>query len=752
MRLLKDTPFEAAWLVWEPRHREHALTVAVKASYELPATGAATLCSEQELLTGDLYVDDDVEKGLRWASDLEPLKPCGEAFVVGSFQAPGGQSVERSLAAFAVGDIKKAVAVTGDRVRKRGATPTPFSTMPLSWERSYGGPSHEANPVGRGIAPDLDTGEVILPNVEDPQATLEGGAPQAKTWGIGPMPKGFRARRQHAGTYDERWLQTRYPGYADDLDYRLFLAAPEDQRAPGYFDGNEIIELRNLHPKHPELRCWLPGDRAQAFVSRAGVLTDVGLRLDTIAIDADRGRASLVWRGVLPVPDPALADIDHLFVVHQLRNDRHSLDHYTRWFQRVLDAEKDPEAEAQPTPPAASAPSAPSAQAPSAEAMFDQDPSMTLRSDAGLSAAIAAELARRGDAIGAAAFRPVFEDALGLPERANEELSPEELRQLEMSGALEGFIEAEPEPAVDPRRDRVRDAIRAGESCAKWDLADVDLSGLDLGGGDFTGAILARANLGRVHAAGARFDGATLTRADLTEGSFQDTSFEGADLSMATAEMARFAGCRFDHVTGPECYLREARFARCTFAQSELVDCDLGDTLFDECRLDGADLSGSFLERARFARCTLVDAWLERVQAQHSVFDGCDASLLRASEEADFEHASFKRANLDGARFSTSRLRRAGFGGATLRRADFREAMLAEASFLGCVMQKAKLDGAALAQASLMKSDLFQASFAGANLAGADLRGANLFQAELLGANVEGARLDLAVLDGTRLA
>lgn len=776
MELLKDTPFEAGWLVWEARPQEQLLTVVVKATYELPAEGEATLAEEQEFPTGDLYEDDDVERALRWASDLEPLKPCGECYVVGSFHSQSGQLVERSLASLRVGSLEKTVAVTGDRAWKGGgpSAPTPFSTMPLSWERSFGGPGHAANPVGRGLAPDPESGQISLPNVEDPSATIEGGNKSPRPFGLGPIARSEQSRARYAGTYDARWLRERYPGYAEDLDYRLFLAATEDQRIEGFFRGDEELELRHLHPAHASVKACLPGHRAQAFLCRGGELTDVGLRLDTIVIDADAGRAHLVWRGVQPVADASLADVDELFVVHQEPADRHAMGDYADWYQRAKAAGEDPEAEAEPPPPAAMRLSLNAITAEIArrqrERDADPDPeqpfvdpkalgakwahldqAMTVGGDdAALQASVAQEIARRREDDKAAAFRPVFANALGedMVMKREPEVSAEEQLELEMALAL-GELDETP---TDAGRLRVRAAFQDKESCAGWDLSGADLSGLDLSDMDFTGALLTQANLSGTHARGACFDEANLASAELSHAVFRDTSFVGADLSPVRAESVRFDDCRLTEVTANESFFRGAHFTRCTFERAELTDSEFGEAVFEECTLDGADLSQARLEAARFVRCSLVDAWLEGVQAPQVIFDGCDCTLMRASEEADLTGASFKQATLDGARFGTSKLRGAVFTLASLSRADFRGALLAQAKLVGCVMRKACFDDAVLVQATLMKSDLYQARFERANLAHADLRGASLFQAELFGANLDDARLDLAVLDGTRIA
>lgn len=778
MELIKETPLEVGWLVWEPNPGRTALTVVVKATFDLPAEGDATLASEQRLLEGDEHHEDDIEQSLGWASDLEPLKPRGECYVVGSFHAPHGLPVDRSALSFTIGPVSKQLAVIGDRVWRAGraSEPRPFTTMPLRWERSFGGAGVPANPLGRGLGKEL-------PNIESVGAQIQARDQHPPPAGCAPIPRTWKARMRWAGTYDADWLAQRYPGLAEDVDYRLFMCAPEDQRIEGFWRGDEVLLLRHLHPVHPKVTSRLPDIRANAFLANAeGTLTDVGLRLDTIVIDADAGQAVCLWRGLTDVRAD-LAGIEHLFVVHQEGGETQKLADYEAAYRAALDAAAKADEDEEPeTPPdfpedmptmygtadAASVRAELARRAAAVAALATEkqpfvdpeapgakwahlDQAMTaLGDDAALTASLSAELEKRRQEERSAAFRPVFEDALGIAPRppAEPELTPEELLDLEMLDALGDLGDGEEQ---DDRK-RVKAAVRAGESCAGWELFGVDLSGLELTGGDFTGALLARANLSGVYARDATFDGASLIECELSHAVFEGCSFVETDLSPARAERIRMSGCTLDGATAADTYFSNARFVRCTFVGADFTASDLTEAHFEECSLDSIDLSSARIPKAQFIACTLVDAWLEGVNAERAVFDRCDCTLLRASEGAVFEGASFKRAKLEGARFSTSKLRGADFSLAYMPRADFSGALLAQAKLMGCDLRAARFDGAILVQASLLKSNLHQARFENANLKHADLRGCNLFQAELLGAELSDARFDLAYLHGTRIA
>lgn len=756
MELIKDTELEVAWHVWQARPPHPSLTVVVKGTFAL-APGVCTPTAHA-LPTGDAHHDDDVERSVRYPSDLDPLKPRGECMVIGSFHAPGGRPVPASKVAFQIGPVRKQLAVFGDRVWHLGrqSEPKPTSKLALTWEHAFGGPGFADNPVGRGIAAEsiasASSGgaqaRVMLPNIEDPMALVASREQRPRPVGFGPIPRTWSARTKLAGTYGAAWQKTRYPHLPEDIDWRFFNAAPRDQQIDGFFRGDEEIVLRHLHPEHALLETRLPGVRAHAFLVAEGDerLRDVGLRLDTILVDADEGVVHCVWRGVTEVAREDLSDVQHLFVAHTAPDDERVP--FAERYRRVVDAKAAEEqaAEAEPAPALGGAsidPEAVGAQ----WAHLDQ--AMTLRADdsIGIGRMLQEALAARDRE---RALAPVFEDALGLaePESVERELSPEELLELEMQLALGDLLEEE-EDAV---RAAVREACALGESLAGRDLSGADLSGLTLNGADLRGAILTRANLSGASLEDAKLDGASLSEAELSLASFAGCSFREADLTSVRGHRLRMHECDLRDATIAVSFLREARFSACAMERANLSESDLGEADFRSCTLDGADLSAATLEAASFHESSLVDAWLEGgVKARGLRMDGCNAALLRASEEGDFEDASFKRAVLEGARFGGAKLRRANLSLAKLRGADFSGAFLVEAVLMGCDLRGARFDGASLVKAVLLKSNLMQARFEDANLRHADLRGANLFQAELWKATLDGARLELADVTGTRI-
>jgi hypothetical protein len=202
---------------------------------------------------GEAIADGVLDEGLP--------KPGGEVVLYGVCHAPRGQALATCNVRVAVGPkgstsgsgrpvIDKRLTVFGDRYwvpRGHGSgftvtQPAPFARMPIAWERAFGGEEYPKNPKGRGIAavpaPDGQD-RVPLPNVEYATSLVTNPSQRPEPASLGPIFIGWPQRRAKAGTYDAAWLEDGFPGYARDTDPSFFCTAPPDQRAKGYFRGDE---------------------------------------------------------------------------------------------------------------------------------------------------------------------------------------------------------------------------------------------------------------------------------------------------------------------------------------------------------------------------------------------------------------------------------------------------------------------------------------------------------------------------------
>lgn len=310
--LSNRTPFEVErnWAVDKDGRR--SWLVAVKATFDILEDGSTEVAAEQELpLLAPVFRGADGESSILYPEDLTPPKPAVDLVVNATAHAPGGQASEMEVAC-RVGDLEKRLVVVGDRVWEQGLVygvnpsgPEPFETMPIIWERAYGGwdrsdedsakhRMEERNPVGVGFARNTDAlvgGPVA--NIEDPKKRISGGGTRPTPAGFGAVPPYWRPRLDHAGTYDQDWMDNRRPFLPDDFDERFHQVAPVDQQLPG-LRGGEPVELEGMSPEGP-LAFTLPKLRFtfETFFGRESV--EHRARLHTVVIEPDMPRLMMVW-------------------------------------------------------------------------------------------------------------------------------------------------------------------------------------------------------------------------------------------------------------------------------------------------------------------------------------------------------------------------------------------------------------------------------------------------------------------------
>ncbi len=318
LQLKDETPFASALAVHPDPQGIDTLYVTTKATFSLgERVGVA---DEQLPLTlSDEYWGEPGQSSLKYASELHLSKPTTDVALVGSARAPGGRPVAELDVALRVGPVQKEIRVVGDRTWTGslfGSSTTaaePFETMPLVWERAFGGvhlTDAEAgtgtevpeNPVGRGFRGKRRRGALkgeAAPNLLDPKD------PKLPAC-FGFVAAGWEPRRSHAGTYDAAWQKSRAPYLPADFDARFFNAASPDLVCPEPLRGGEPVSLTNLSP-HGEIRFRLPTVVLDVSVSVSGRAETLEPRLETVLLEPDDERMSLVWRSALACDKEALA-------------------------------------------------------------------------------------------------------------------------------------------------------------------------------------------------------------------------------------------------------------------------------------------------------------------------------------------------------------------------------------------------------------------------------------------------------------
>ena len=326
LQLRNETPFAATLAAFPNQHGIDTLYLVVKASFSLWPLVA--LRDEQEpLVLADEYYDEPGQSSLKAAGELHLGKPGTDVVLRASAKPQSGKAVSSMRVQVKVAERKKDLLVLGDReVRGAGSIsqPAPFDSMPLIYERAFGGcliedgqpPRLEPrNPVGVGLSLALKRAQRgdKLPNLEDPAHPIRGAGDHPVPCGVGFVAASWEPRRSFGGTYDARWQRERAPFFPKDFDLRHFQSACPELTFDRHLRGGEPVHLTGVSERGPLSfalpTCTLP---SQARVrGREEPLDPV---LETVLVAPDDNLLSLTFRAALAC-DKTLLQVEEVRVV-----------------------------------------------------------------------------------------------------------------------------------------------------------------------------------------------------------------------------------------------------------------------------------------------------------------------------------------------------------------------------------------------------------------------------------------------------
>ncbi|KYF90705.1 hypothetical protein BE20_16880 [Sorangium cellulosum] len=684
-------------------------------------------------------------------------KPRGEVLVFGKAFSAGGQPRPAFRARVQVGPIDKVVYVVGKRRWERGVPtdPEPLTELALGWDKAFGGPGFAANPLGTGFAPTEENGKKIhaLPQLEDPKRLVKSPNDRPPPAAFGPLDPTWPGRMDKAGTYDAAWLENDFPGLARDLDPEYFMAAPPDQRLPGFFQGDEPIALEHLHPEQAALTSRVTALAARCFLTRAAgdvPLEEVATRLDTVVLLPNVARMIAIFRGVARVEEDDAHDVKCLLAALERRGAPRPKEHYQAIFSQRLDKKKgalvafrDRDLLPEPDP---GAPALPDEKIGDMEDLLQREGVLERRSH---------ERARRELEKARLSLRAlgIDPDEKGVPRELPPPEAPPRLDDLpdyverveSEAARIEAEAKAKQEEALAVARQELAEhglnldeiierskseqggppRFRVDEHIAR--MRETAEAGRELGAPleQLEAQLDDPAFLARLR----KLEEAQLVAYRLTAHHLPPAAIPDAEtrrdlrgrVEAALASGARAVMTGWD-LTGAD--LRGLDLSGAALQQALLERADLRG-----CTLSGADLSGAVLARAnlegvRLAGATLDGANLGEAQARGADFGG--ARLARAVlQRGALEEAVFRGADLRGADLLEARL----------PRGDLEGALADEVLFFECDLEGAKLD-----RASLRKATFYRCRMAGASLAEAVLEGAALVESRAEGASLRGAR------------
>jgi len=695
--------------------------------------------------------------------DMGLPKPRGEVLIKGKCYAPGAKPLTGMQVRLRLGQLSKTLNVYGNRYWKSASSLTgvpdaePFSEMDISWENAFGGPDFPFNPLGKGTAPvRIANGEarVPLPNVEDPRHLI--GSPRER-----PAPAGFAPydfvwpqRFSKLGTYDDRWKRERYPGFAADLDWSAFNAAPEDQWIPGYLTGGETIEVFGMHPAKPTVSSRVPNWKPRCFINQqtgAIALREIACHAETLWLFPHAERGVLIYRGVGPIETDDAYDVKQLVLALEDPAKPKSIEHYHEVVKIRLDPKKgvlaairdrDLMPEQGPFPPITE----------------EADPFTPLltpkllmrrnfrrRAEKELEAAkLKATEARDGIIKECKTVGMPVPDLSELDKIINVSLPPDppipaKIEDIDFDALMKQAEEAQVQAQKthkDYERQEAEHQERLRQTC-KQNNIDFDkiLKDAEKQGGSRP-RFSAQQEMQRLN--------------DLRETMRKD-GFENAELNQKLDDPEFYQQLQKAEKDLDDSYRKYAHYMPVpkplTTQESSAVRAELVDKHHKKQSLAGIDASGADLAGIKLSGADLTDALLVGTNLA-----GADLSA------ANLSGASLAHSNCQNLKAVNAKLVAAGMGKANLQGADLSGADLSQAVFTGTILANstivganlkgadlkldAKLAGANLSKSLLPEMTILGGDLKGVNLAGADLTKAVVLETALQKADLHGAKLD----------
>lgn len=311
LQLANETPMRVVMTLMPDRRGVESLVVLVKGTFSLDEA-PRLLDAQLPLQVGDVWRGDPGSGSLRLPNEYHPPKPSTDVLLYGHAHTPDHRPRASMEVSLRVGPVQRVVRVWGDR-EFTGQTsgqvitaPQPFAAMPLCWERAYGGRSPDGafvearNPVGVGALPDdlrraAPFRGAPVPNLEDPADPFVAPGRPATPVCFAPVAPTWAPRSLRVGTYDDAWDRARAPFLPDDFDDRHYQCAPDELVPARPLAGAEPIALEGLSPRGA-VSSRVPQVAFDAAAVIAGVRVPLGLTLDTLCLEPDEQRMSVIWR------------------------------------------------------------------------------------------------------------------------------------------------------------------------------------------------------------------------------------------------------------------------------------------------------------------------------------------------------------------------------------------------------------------------------------------------------------------------
>jgi hypothetical protein len=303
MNFVNETGFAASIARVQLLYKDLLMaTVVVKRTFEVGPDGEVRPAADQIAVS-----EGDVEDELGTLDgDIVPIKSCCDVAVLGKAYAPEGAAVTTSQVDMRVGQLQRRLMVYGDRRWERdgggfrASAPALFTSMPLTYERAFGGSAiwygkmagpYADNAKGRGYLKRIDDVEgTLLPNVEEADQLIRSWEDAPLPGALAPVPRSSALRGIRGVAIDKEAMTTR-------LEPAFFTCAHPRMQMPSYPAGS-TADLRGMRPEGQ----WifrLPEVAVSVGVELGGARYELPLVVDTLVMLPEQRRFFVVARRAL---------------------------------------------------------------------------------------------------------------------------------------------------------------------------------------------------------------------------------------------------------------------------------------------------------------------------------------------------------------------------------------------------------------------------------------------------------------------
>ncbi len=312
LQLKNHTKFKTKSYILPNENSIDTLYILAKASFVM--SKGVILCDEQKSITeADEYHGEPSDSSLKFASEIHTGKGGTDIVMLGSAYSKDHQLVNHLDVNLKAGSLEKSIRVFGDRFWHNGiiSCPTPFRSMPLIYEKAYGGKDafdlsedpfrFDKNPIGLGFFTNDNAAlinEIQLPNLEDPNHLISHYLDQPDPVNFSFCSPNWQPRMSFAGTYDEDWQNNKAPYLPEDFNNRFNQTAHNDLIYPSYLQGGETVEISNMHPLGT-INYTLPTIQVHANVSINNQNLNPKFHIESLVLDPNSLQLSITWRAAL---------------------------------------------------------------------------------------------------------------------------------------------------------------------------------------------------------------------------------------------------------------------------------------------------------------------------------------------------------------------------------------------------------------------------------------------------------------------